>query len=345
MAVTTVLGPVDARSLGVTLAHEHIFIDIRNQFTDFDDPEKRRISREPITLSNVGVLRRNPYAICDNLLLDDVELAVAELNRFAALGGRTVVDCTSIGIHRSPALLKEVAQRTGLNVVAGCGFYTQDTHPKDMANWSAEQIADGMLKDLTEGIDGTDVRAGVIGEIGTSFPIHPNEAKSLLASAIAFRTHPVAIYIHTYPWGKGGLQAADLLIEAGVDPAKVVVCHIDVEMSTAYLKTLLERGVFVEFDDFGKEFYIDPPDRGFAGGVFARDIERVRVIKVLLDWGYERRILVTNDICLKSMLHAYGGWGYDHILKHVAPMMRDESIPQETVDAFLMDNPRTLLEV
>lgn len=147
---------------GIILAHEHLFIDLRNQFTEFGDSEKRRLSYEKLRMGNLDLVRRNPYAIRDNLLLDELEVAVAEVNAFAALGGKTIVDCTSIGIQR------------------------------------------------------------------------------------------------------------------------------------------------------------DPAERGFAGGIFARDIDRVRVIKNILDWGYKKQILVTNDICLKSMLQHYGGWGYDHILGNIA---------------------------
>jgi phosphotriesterase-related protein len=343
--VTTVTGVVSASELGVTLAHEHLFIDLRNQFTPFEDAEKQAISEQPVQMSNLGRLRRSPYAVRDNLVLDDLELAVAEAREFQKLGGRTVVDCTSIGIRREPLKLRELAQRTGLNIIAGCGYYTHDTHPPEMNDWSAEQIAEMMVRDLTEGMKGTDVKAGIIGEIGTSDPIHPNEKKNLIASALAYQSTPAAVFVHTYPWGKAGLEATDVLVEHGVDPAKIVICHIDVEFDVEYIKALLQKRVFVEFDNFGKEFYIDPADRGFAGGVFARDIERVRVIKALTDSGYERQILVTNDICLKSMLRHYGGWGYDHILRNIVPMMQDEGISQQAIDAFLIDNPQRLLAI
>jgi phosphotriesterase-related protein len=214
-----------------------------------------------------------------------------------------------------------------------------------MNEWSVQKIADEIISDLTMGIDETGIKAGVIGEIGTSDAIHPNEKKNLLAAGLAFRQTEAAIYVHTYPWSRAGLEAVDILVKQDVDPAKIVICHIDVEINIEYIRALLERGVFVEFDNFGKEFYIDPADRGFAGGVFARDIDRVLAIKKLLSWGYEKRILVTNDICLKCMLHYYGGWGYDHIIRNVAPMMLDEGIPRETIDTFLCENPRHLLNV
>ena len=233
------------------------------------------------------------------------------------------MDCTSRGIGRDAAGLLDIARRTGLNIIAGCGYYTQDTHPSEMPAWPADRIADEMLRELTDGIGETGVRAGVIGEIGTSSPIHPDEAMDLRAAATAWRQAPVALYVHTYPWGGHGLDAARLLTDGGVDPARIVICHGDVELDAAYLRRLLELGVCIEFDNFGKEFEPDPQPGGFAAGAFAsRRRRRVRAILELLEAGHESRLLITNDICLKCMLHAYGGRGYDYVLTGVVPALK-----------------------
>ena len=345
MPVMTVLGPVRADSLGITLVHEHLLIDLRNQFSEFTDPQRRRISREKLCLANSGIVRRNPYAIKDNLVLDNLSLAAKELMEFKRAGGETVVDCTNIGIGRFPTRLRKLSRRTGLNIVAGCGYYTRDTHPAALRCWPAERLADEMVRDLTRGIGRTGIRAGVIGEIGTSSTIHPDERKVLLAAAKAFRRTDAALFVHTYPWDQTGLEATKLLIREGVDPAKIVICHIDVDINERYIRQLLKRGVCVEFDNFGKEFYIDAADRkGFCGGVFARDIERVRAIYGLLESGYERQILISTDICLKGLLRRYGGWGYGHILEHIVPMLRDEGVPLKVIRVLLVGNPRRLLD-
>ena len=185
MSVITVQGPVGEGELGIVLAHEHLFMDLRNQFTPFQDAESARISRQKVRMANLGRLRRNPYAVRDNLVLDDPAVMAREARAFKELGGRTIVECTSIGIGRNARALKELADSTGLHVIAGCGYYTQDTHPPQMSGWSAEEVAAQMVRDLTEGMDGTDVRAGVIGEIGTSDPIRPDEWKVLEAAALA----------------------------------------------------------------------------------------------------------------------------------------------------------------
>jgi phosphotriesterase-related protein len=343
MSVMTVRGPVSEGELGIVLAHEHLFMDLRNQFTPFEDPESARISSQKVCMANLGRLRRNPYAVRDNLVLDDPAVMAREASAFKEPGGRTIVECTSIGIGRDARALKELADSTGLHVIAGCGYYTQDTHPPQMSGWNAEEVAAQMVRDLAEGMDGTDIRAGVIGEIGTSDPVRPDEWKVLEAAALAHDEMGAAVYVHTYPWGTRGLEAADFLIRRGVPPQKVVICHADVEPRLDYIRELLGRGVFVEFDDFGKEFCVSPSERGFAGGGFAGDPERVRLLRGLLDAGYERQLLITNDICFKSMLSHYGGWGYGHILRHVVPMLRAEGADERAIQTLLQDNPRRLL--
>lgn len=343
--IMTVTGPISADELGITLVHEHLFIDLRNQFSELKDPEAMRMSYEKVHMDNLGVLRRNPYAIRDNLVLDDVDIAVKEVSKFKCQGGNAIVDCTSIGIQRQPLNLQQVSLRAELHIIAGCGYYTYDTYPPEMDSWSVEKIADDIVRDITVGIDGTDIKAGVIGEIGTSEIIHANEWKVLMASAIAFKKTGAAIQVHTYPWGKAGLEIADGLLGVGVNPKKIVICHVDVQLDMDYIKALLEKGIFVEFDDFGKEFYIDPSERGFAGGVFAHDIERVKAIKQFVDLGYEHQILITNDICLKSMLTVYGGWGYGHIVCHIKPMLEWEGVPKDVIELLLHENPKELLVI
>ena len=345
MSVMTVQGPIAASTLGITLPHEHLFIDSRSQYTEPLDPDKSRLGREQLSLANAGLLRRNPYALRDNLLLNDPNLAITELEAFKNLGGKTIVECTSLGLARDALGLKMLARNSGVKIIAGCGYYTRDTHTRELADRSIEELAQRMLTDLTQGMENTTIRAGVIGEIGTSWPIHPDELKCLRAAASVQRQTRVALYVHCAPWGKGGVQAAQLLLKEGVPAIKIVICHSDVDLDHAYIQQLLTLGVYVEFDNFGKEYYIDLPDRSFAGGIFARDPDRVRVLKQLILAGYIRQLLITNDICLKSLLHAYGGWGYDHILAHIVPMLREVHISDESINALLIGNPARLLDV
>jgi phosphotriesterase-related protein len=331
--VMTVTGPLNADKMGVTLAHEHLFIDLCNQYKQ---TEKISSGSEPLAEEHLEKLRINPYIVKDNLILDNVDVCVDEVERFRSSGGKTIVDCTSIGINRSPLKLREVAERTGVNIIAGSGYYTYDTHPTELDDLSAEEIAERMLSDFLVGIDGTGIKAGVIGEIGTSNPVHPNEKKNLAAAGIVFKQTGAAIQVHTYPWGRTGLKVAELLFKNGVDPGKIAICHTDVMLDLNYIRSLLKMGVFVEFDNFGKEFQAD------GSHTFAKDSERVDAVKILIDEGFEKQLLLTNDICLKIMLHRYGGYGYDYILTDIVPAMSAKGIGEEIVNLFLRDNPRQL---
>ena len=167
----TVTGPIEVESLGVTLPHEHILIDIRNQFSESDDAEKARVGRQNVSMSHLGILRRNPYALKDNLVFEDVRLAAEELAYFENAGGRTVIDCTPVGAGRDAERIRAIAELSGLNIIVGCGYYTNDTHPSEVESLSVDEIAQVMIRDLTEGIDDTGVKAGMVGEIGTSDPV------------------------------------------------------------------------------------------------------------------------------------------------------------------------------
>jgi phosphotriesterase-related protein len=105
------------------------------------------------------------------------------------------------------------------------------------------------------------------------------------------------------------------------------------------VRSLLEKGVFVEFDNFGKEYYIRREVRNSGYGCFVRDTERVTFLKKLIDMGYLDRILLACDVCLKNLLHKYGGWGYDHVLTNILPMMEDEGITPAQIQTLLVKNP------
>ena len=343
MPVATVLGDVDPDDLGLTLSHEHLFIDLTNQFAAPSAPDAFALGLQPVGPEHAALLRDNPYALRDNLCLSDMDLALDELSRFARAGGRTVVDCTSIGIGRDPVRLRDLSLRSGLHILAGCGYYTQDTHPPELADWSEARIAQQIIGDLTVGIGATGIRAGIIGEIGTSNPIHADEEKVLAAAARAYAETGVAVQIHTYPWATHGLRAAELLIQRQVEPTKIVICHTDVELSMDYIKRLLDLGVTVQFDNLGKEFTLRTAGAGFAAAGFASDVQRVAALADLVQQGYERQLLMTNDICLKCLMRRYGGNGYEHTLANIAPRLRVAGVSDAALDTMLRDNPRRML--
>lgn len=135
----------------------------------------------------------------------------------------------------------------------------------------------------------------------------------------------------------------NLLLDAGVKPEKICISHIDVENREEYIYALLKKGVFVEFDNFGKEYYIRREVRNSGYGLFVHDTDRVRLLKKMVDDGYLSQILLSCDLCLKNLMHCYGGWGYDHVLTNIVPMMEDEGLTNEQIKTLLVDNPANWL--
>lgn len=339
----TVLGEKNVDELGIILPHEHIFIDISNQFTEPATQLEKMLAYQKVTMETVGYLKRDPYLVRDNLILSDMEIACREIEYFQEAGGGTIVDVTLEGIGRDPEALRTLAQTTGIDIIAGCGFYTHDAHPGRIREMGVEEVAEEIRRDVLEGIGKSGVRAGVIGEIGTSREIHPEEEKVLRACGRVQMETGLPIFVHIYPWSTNGLLVLDMLEEEGAALDKVIICHSDVEIDEIYMKRVIKRGAFLEFDNFGKEFIISREKRGFAGGHFNSDWERVRTIQYLADEGFADRLLLTNDICLKIMLHTYGGWGYDHILTNVVPMLEEVGVPEKDLNVMIRENPRKML--
>ena len=340
MSIITVTGVIESDRLGIITPHEHILLDIRNQFVEFHEASRKNLSEQKVGIENLDVLSRDPWAFKDNLVLEDLKVAIEELNRFKAASGETVVDVTTLGMGRNPLSLRNISKLTGLNIIMGCGYYTCDTHPEDMDNKSVDDIAEEILNDINIGVDSTEIRSGIIGEIGTSEEIHPNEKKVLIASAKAHIETGVPIMVHTFPWGKRGIEALDILEDNNARLDKVCICHVDVVDDIKYCKEIIKRGAYIEFDDFGKEFYVDGVEK-----LFMRDIDRINNIIGLIQSGYISNILISCDVCLKNLLHKYGGWGYDHILNNIIPIMKKKGIDKKHIDLLLIGNPTKFLDI
>ena len=324
--------------------HEHLLLDMTHEAVEPQTEEAKELFYGKVTMERLGVLRRNPYIVRENLILDSTDDAVSELKYLKKHQIDLFLDLTPMGLGRDIGKLKEISEQTDIDLVCGTGFFVHDALNEELSALTTEEMVEIMLREIREGIDGTGIRAGVIGEVGVSEKIYPVERRSLLATAEVYRQTGLPIYLHTYPWSAAGLEAAQLLIDNGVDPKSICVCHIDVTFDYEYLLQLLKTGVYIEFDNFGKEFYFPPQDGAFAGGPFATDVERVRVLKQLIRDGYVKKVLVATDICLKASLHKYGGWSYDHIFENIVPMMQMEQISDEDIVQIVDRNPINFLK-
>ena len=343
MMIETVLGPIDSSELGTIAPHEHVFIDVAFEAQTAKTAEEQALMDSKVGIGNIDVLRRNPFLVRENMLLDDLETAVYEVGRFKKAGGDTIVDLTNIGIKRDLKKIQEVSRRTGVNIIAGCGLYTGLSIPEPYSKMNEEQIADWMIKEIKEGEAETGIKPGVIGEIGTSATVEPLEARSLRASAWANLETKLPIYVHTYSWSQASLEAIKILTDEGVRPEQICICHLDVEFNYDYLCRVFDTGVYAMFDNFGKEYYFTKQDAVFAGGPFETDLDRVRMIKRMIKDKHTDRLMLATDVCLKSLLHSYGGWSYDHIFTNIMLMMENEGISTEDIHTIIHKNPKEFL--
>ena len=293
--IRSVCGDISKEKLGVTMCHEHFIVDL-------------------------SIVRKDGES-----KIETVEEVVPEIKKMMDLGAQSAIEVTTNDMYRDVKKLKEISEITKLNIVAATGFYLSEYHPEWLTDASAEQIADVMVKDLTEGIDGSDIKAGVIGEIASSKDSFVGqEKKVLIASAIAHTRTGAAVTTHT---GKAtAIETIETLLSNGVEPDKIVIGHQDLVDDTKYHLSLLKYGVNIGFDTCGKISY-------------QSDEVRAMNIKKLIDAGYGDHIMLSNDISRRTYFTSYGKFGYTAVLERVVPLLKEYGCSQEDINKLLIDNP------
>jgi phosphotriesterase-related protein len=358
--VTTVLGPVMAAELGTTLPHEHVLWDMAHtMYVPNADPAARAAAESPLTLGTLWWARERPLEHRENIALGDEDVAARELGHFRTAGGRTVVDCTVRGLRPAPAALARVSRASGVHIVLGTGYYVARTHPPDMATKSTESIADELVRDLTEGIGQTGVRAGLIGELGiggqTAFQgiasideVHPDEGRVLEAAALAHRRTGATISIHPprsrvkgLPRSRLALGVLERLEKGGVPPERVILGHLDSswDEDVEVHREIAQRGAWVEYDVWGWNDLYWPARRDG----FLHDTRRVELVIGMLDAGLGNRLLLSHDICTRHRLRSWGGHGYAYLLGFGATMLRAHGLTESDLRALMVDNPARAL--
>lgn len=260
MAIQTVCGEISEKQLGTTLAHEHILIDLRPVV---EEPKTGKdVFYEKLTMGNRYRVYNDPYTLYDNALMDDEEIAIQEMKLYKQAGGNTIVDVTLDEIGRDPWKLQRISKQSGVQIIMGCGHYVDGALPAKVHNATVEELAEEMIKDVNEGVRDTGIKAGVIGEIGTSAVITPTERKMLAAAGIAAAETRKGVHVHTALYQENGFDVIDTLQKQNVSTDKIAINHIDVKLREDYILRLLDMGVYAEFDNFGKEFYISRKGNG-----------------------------------------------------------------------------------
>jgi predicted metal-dependent phosphotriesterase family hydrolase len=298
--IMTVTGPVGPGELGVVLPHEHVFIDLVREYRG-------------------------------NGLLNDEHLARAEIAALREAGGATLVDLTLDEIGRDPSALRRVSEATGVMIVMGCGHYRDPYLDRDWFDrMGVDAIADEIARDITEGVRGTGVRAGIIGEIGADRRyISAAEERSFRAAARAHRGTGLTISTHAARWPVG-LDQLDLLAEEGVDARRVIVGHADSVPIPEYHRALARRGCYVSFDGIG------------TGSRYDQDRIADYVIE-LVRAGFGAKVLLSHDVCLRDHLRAHGGCGYGYLIDGFLPTLTAAGLDADQVWRLVTENPAAAL--
>jgi phosphotriesterase-related protein len=308
--VQTVRGPVDPSAVGFTLPHEHTQIALWHIANRWDYWQLTR----------------------------DEAVIVEELQAFRTSGGTALTDLTLDGVGRDPAWLARISELAGLHLVMGAGWYRGAHYPPEarIDRRSVDDLAAEIVRDVAEGVDGTGIRAGIIGEIGTDKPwLSAQEERVHRAAARAARQTGLAITTHAVLSDVGRAQLG-IFEEEGVDPSRVVIGHADSYPQLGHYLEIVERGASVEFDFLGMTF--SALERHGEGRV-------IDLLCELLARGHTERILLSQDVCHDSQLKRYGGNGYTYLVDTFLPRLRERGVSDREIETLTVDNPRRILTI
>lgn len=346
MSITTVLGDIGDDQLGLVLPHEHLIANANAQWIIPEQDADLAEFTRPFEVSMRGAVQTHPFSYRSAMQQLDFDVALTEIRRFAAAGGGTVVDLGIPGYGRDHVALAALSRMSGVNVVMGCGEYVEPAHAGYVRHSSAEVIRDVLLDELTVGVGRTGIRAGIIGEIGTGNPVTDEELKVLRGAAMAQLETGVAINVHRtiFPDEMAGLAALEVLLEAGVDPAKVIVSHCDERPEPAFALEVARRGAWVELDTFGMEQWAVSarrPDGSYPRRAF--DHHRIDMLLELASAGYLEQVLISHDIAMKPQFTQHGGWGLTHIGETIVPQLLTLGMTDADITTLRVENPRRAL--
>ncbi len=317
MTVETVRGQISSGDLGVTLMHEHVFVLSPEIMANYPEGWGDEDARE--------------------------QTAVEKLNALKAAGVDTIVDPTVIGLGRYIPRIQRVAAQTDLQILVATGVYTYNdvpmyfhfTGPGTALN-GPEPMVDMFIRDITDGIAGTGVRAAIL-KCATDEPgITPGVERVLRAVAAAHRATGVPITTHTHAHTRRGLDQQRVFAEEGVDLSRVIIGHSGDTTDLDYLEELITAGSYLGMDRFGLDNILSFEDRV---DTVARLCQRGHADKMVLAHDASCYIDWLPEAALPVVLP---NWHYLHIHNDVLPALRERGVTEEQITAMLVDNPRAI---
>lgn len=299
----TVCGPISPDDLGITQTHEHIWLNAYEHYKDY------------------------------RFVLEDENTMIAELGEFRKRGGCSLVEVTTPEIGRDPKALRRISQKSGVNIIMGCGWYREFAYPPEVKEKSSRELAEDLIHEIENGVGDTGIRPGIIGEVGTGVGhILPAEERVFRAVVLAQQHTGLAITTHTTRWGTLALEQIAMLEEFGADLSRVIIGHLGDRIGVRHLLPIAERGVYVEVDNIG---YMD----------YQPEWVRADNVAALVAEGFVEQILLSQDICLLSHLKYQGGNGYGYLLESFVPMLKERGVSDDDIHTMLVRNPARVLVV
>ncbi|MEG2116418.1 MAG: phosphotriesterase-related protein, partial [Clostridia bacterium] len=260
---------------------------------------------------------------CDLNCFDDT---LNELKKLKTLGVSNIVEVTNIGMGRDVDFMRRLEKESGIRLIMSTGFYKEPFLPQFFYEKTVGELAELMVDELTCGIDGTDRKAEVIGEVGTSSGKMTEEEKKLfLASCIAHKKTQAPISTHT-TIGTFATEQGEFFIENKVDPARVYIGHTDLSKNVETVSNLISKGFYCGFDTVGKINYF--VDEG-----------RCEMLKELQNRNQLDHVMLSMDITRKSHLGVNGGLSYSYIIEKFVPLMLSYGISEKSIEKMLIENP------
>ncbi|MBZ5619058.1 MAG: hypothetical protein LAQ69_10090 [Acidobacteriia bacterium] len=324
--IRTVLKDLPPESLtgGATLFHEHLSLapDFMPRWMSLARslfPARGGQGNPPAR----PVQPAQPAQPAQPFFMQDPDLMAEEMTAAAKDGVACIVDGGHPDMGRDLDFLKQISAKSGLPIVAGCGYYAQPFYPPEIATWSEDQIAGELIRQVNT------QPVGVLGEIGTWDVMTPDERKVFRAIAKAHQETNLAIFTHTN-FGKGALEQLDLFESMGVKPGRVAIGHVGglSDPQVEVQKAICKLGAFAGFDRQG-----GPGDAG-----------QVKMVMALLEAGYADQLLFSSDFSTGgNQLKRNGGPGYAKTVTVFAPKLREAGMDEKILHGILVDNPRRLL--
>ena len=310
--INSVLGPLETANLGITLMHEHILS------------------------SSIGLPQNYP----DLLERGYMNHIVDGLNKASAGGIATIVDATTLDLGRDVNMLAEVSRCTGVNIITCSGWWLEKT--RFLSGATVDRLARAFIRDIQEGIAGTNIKAGILKAASDIAGVLPEEKTILRAVARAHHQTGVPIMLHSYSPGQVGRQQLAILKEEGVDLRRVKMDHSNDTTDLEYLIWILEQGCYLGMDRY--------PGQGTS------PLSRTKTLKALIDAGYKERLCLSHDWSLTRHLakdshigspakrKKLNPYGYLYIQTIVFTQLREMGVSEEIINSLCINGPRNFFE-